>query len=159
MQQSADQTWADAVSSYLYCCLSRLADRNSEVCTWQVGADKIGHTFTRYALPFAWDFVEVMPWADSSGGFLQAVDWVAKVVSHTFAAGKASPAANAQRKSAIAQSFGDMDVIVTDPPYYDAIGYGVVMDFFAVWLKTHPSRGSRWCRRGCWSHLGPEVGC
>ncbi len=125
----------DAICGYLYCCLSRLADRNSEVCTWQVGADKIGHTFTRYALPFTWDFVEVMPWADSSGGFMQAVDWVAKVIDHTFQAGAYSPLSIVQQASAIRQSYRDFDLIVTDPPYYDAIGYGVVMDFFGVWLK------------------------
>ena len=27
------------------------------------------------------------------------------------------------------------DVIVTDPPYYDAIPYSDLMDFFYVWLK------------------------
>ncbi|HUY92172.1 MAG TPA: DUF1156 domain-containing protein, partial [Pirellulales bacterium] len=129
------EDWAEASSGYLYCCLSRLADRNSQVCRWQVGSNKIGNTFTRYALPFMWDFCEVMPWADSSGGFLQAVEWVAKVVTHNSLAVCESPGCAAENKSAIAQRHGGVDLIVTDPPYYDAIGYGVVMDFFAVWLK------------------------
>ena len=29
------------------------------------------------------------------------------------------------------------DVIVTDPPYYDAIPYSDLMDFFYVWFAAH----------------------
>ena len=126
---------SEAITGYLYCCVARLADRNSQVCRWQVGSNKIGNTFTRYALPFMWDFCEVMPWADSSGGFMQAVDWVAKVIEHVCQAGENSPMAKANQGSATMQTYSDLDLIVTDPPYYDAIGYGVVMDFFGVWLK------------------------
>ena len=34
---------------------------------------------------------------------------------------------------------GEYDVIITDPPYYDAIPYSDCMDFFHVWLRrsTH----------------------
>ncbi|GHT10297.1 hypothetical protein FACS1894170_02170 [Planctomycetales bacterium] len=30
---------------------------------------------------------------------------------------------------------GKYDLILTDPPYYDAIGYAALMDFFYVWLR------------------------
>ena len=33
---------------------------------------------------------------------------------------------------AVGQKF---DAIVTDPPYYDAIPYADLMDFFYVWLR------------------------
>src|ERR1700741_1039023 len=32
-------------------------------------------------------------------------------------------------------SSGDFEIVVTDPPYYDAIAYGDLMDFFHVWLR------------------------
>ena len=31
------------------------------------------------------------------------------------------------------------DVWFTDPPYYDAIPYADLSDFFLVWLKAHSS--------------------
>ena len=34
----------------------------------------------------------------------------------------------------------DVDLIVTDPPYYDAIPYSDLMDFFYVWLAPSASR-------------------
>ena len=30
---------------------------------------------------------------------------------------------------------GEFDAIITDPPYYDAIPYSDLMDFFYVWLR------------------------
>ena len=50
-------------------------------------------------------------------------------------------AGDAQRRRAIAASAirdtlaDEFDLIVTDPPYYDAIPYSDLMDFFYVWLR------------------------
>ena len=41
----------------------------------------------RYALPMVWDYCEVNPLADTTGGFLPAVEWVARVVRHLHDAG------------------------------------------------------------------------
>jgi len=38
-------------------------------------------------------------------------------------------------ESAINLNEQAIDFIITDPPYYDAIGYSVLMDFFYVWLR------------------------
>jgi adenine-specific DNA methylase len=127
--------WREAVAAFLAASLSRLADRNSQLCTWQSNAEKIGHTFTRFALPITWDFVELMPWADSSGGFLQAIEWVAQVVEHAAAATRSSPPALVTRQSATREARPGLDVVLTDPPYYDAIPYAGLMDFFYVWLR------------------------
>jgi hypothetical protein len=40
-----------------------------------------------------------------------------------------------QNQSAIQIALGDYDAVVTDPPYYDAIPYSDLMDFFYLWLK------------------------
>jgi adenine-specific DNA methylase len=133
-ERDGSPDWIEALTGYLYCAVARLADRNSQLCTWQVGADKIGHTFARFALPITWDFVEVMPWANASGGFGQATEWVAEVVTHVAEAGAGRPAPNVYCKSAI-HTFAPADVIVTDPPYYDAIPYSDLMDFFYIWLR------------------------
>lgn len=83
--------WAEAFGAYLAACVSRLVDRGSTVTTWQTNAEKLGHTFSRFALPMAWDFAELQPDCDSSGGFVQAVEWVAEVVEHGLLAGEHAP--------------------------------------------------------------------
>ena len=134
------EAWREAVVTSLTSTISRVADRGSTLATWQYDADKIGHTFARFALPMVWDFAESCPLADASGGFVQAVEWTAEVCEHLLAATHGAPAPAVLRRSAAepqAAADGDdgFDLICTDPPYYDAIPYSDLMDFFHVWLR------------------------
>ena len=127
--------WREATVAWLAPSISRLADRCSAVATWQNDSDKIGHAFARFALPMVWDFAESCPLADTTGGFIQAVEWIARVVEHAEAATHAAPAPRVERRSATEARTDRFDVVCTDPPYYDAIPYSDLMDFFHVWLR------------------------
>jgi len=127
--------WVQAVTSYVALCIDRLADRNSTISWWQTTAQKIGPTFTRWALPMAWDFCEISPWAEASGGYLQAIDWVAEVAEHLTKPMLAKSRAVVLKQSATQETDKRFDIVVTDPPYYDSIGYSVLMDFYYVWLR------------------------
>ena len=130
--------WREAIVATLALVIDRVADYSSSICSWHNGREVIGHTFVRFALPMVWDYVEVNPLADSSGNYLGALDWVARVIDHTSKAAKTAGVPFLQTGSAI-EITGEYDVIVTDPPYYDAIPYSDLMDFFHVWLRrsTH----------------------
>lgn len=126
----------EAVSAYLAIAVDRVADRNSMLGWWQTSAEKVGPTFTRWALPITWDFVEIQPSADISGGYTQAIEWVADVVAAHAREGVLQGSVDALQGSAIcAGTHRDVDVVLTDPPYYDAIAYSNLMDFYYVWLK------------------------
>ena len=128
--------WREAIIACLAPSISRLADRGSTLATWTNDRDTIRSTFARFALPIVWDFAESCPLADTSGGFIQAVEWIARVIEHLQRAAAGAPEAQALRRSAIeAPPSGKFDAIVTDPPYYDAIPYSDLMDFFHVWLR------------------------
>jgi putative DNA methylase len=130
-----DSLWTEAIVCALAICIDRLADRNSCLAWWQTSAQKVGPTFTRWALPMTWDFCEICPWADASGGYAQAVDWVAEVYEHLTQPAFAHSVADIKMMSATRPVGRDVDVIVTDPPYYDAIPYSDLMDFYYVWLR------------------------
>lgn len=127
--------WCEAISAYQASSFSRLLDRENVVCTWQSNAEQVNHAFARYVLPIAWDFAELNPLADSSGGYSQAVEWVARVLDHLLAASTDSADVTILAASAVAGAFEGFDAIITDPPYYDAIPYSDLMDFFHVWLR------------------------
>ena len=132
--------WRQAVVAMLTPTISRLADRGSTLATWTNDPEKVRSTFARFALPMVWDFVEACPLADTSGGFVQAVEWTAEACEHLLAATPDAPAPTVRRRSAAAAPVaadGDagFDLICTDPPYYDAIPYSDLMDFFHVWLR------------------------
>ena len=126
--------WREAVLATLTLVVDRLINYSSTICTWNKSADSPRHTFARFALPIAWDYIEVNPLSDSSGNFLSALDWIARFLDHALGTVQLAGPPNVQGTSAATVS-GDYDVILTDPPYYDAIGYSVLMDYFYVWLR------------------------
>ena len=130
------EEWQEAIGAYLGCALSKLTDYGSTICQWGNSRETIGHTFARFALPMVWDYCEGNPLSARTGGFAAMTEWVARYVARTESAVSAAPMPSIVRRSAIDfQGSGEFDVICTDPPYYDAIPYSDLMDFFHVWLR------------------------
>jgi putative DNA methylase len=134
LRTGVEKSRADAIATYLGLLIDRMADFNSTICRWESGYEKTQNTYARQALPMTWDYSEVNPFGGSSGDLLMHLDGVAKVIEHCAAAGKP---ASVVRGSAtdLPLEDGEFDAIVTDPPYYDNVGYSDVSDFFYVWLK------------------------
>src|SRR5690242_18875903 len=82
-----------------------------------------------------WDFAESNPINNSPGGFSSSVEWVSEVIDHALSAVSASPPTSCVKESAVKNVYTKYDAIVTDPPYYDAIPYSDLMDFFYVWIR------------------------
>jgi adenine-specific DNA methylase len=125
----------EAVMVYLASNTDKLIDRSSMQCIWIcTNAEKPSGSFGCFALPIIWDHVEIMPWSESAGGFLGNLEHVAEYLEHALlAATKTKPCV--LRASAIRSTNNAFDIIVTDPPYYDAIPYSDLMDFFYIWLR------------------------
>jgi putative DNA methylase len=119
--------------------ISRMANGSSSLCRWNPNptgfAEKIEATFSRQALPITWDFAETSPIAGTSGDWDGAVAWLAKAVT-SLRQGLAS-AGQATTADAVESplSSDSANVWFTDPPYYDAVPYADLSDFFFVWLK------------------------
>ena len=120
--------------------LSGVADRNVSLATRRPQADqeKVEHLFTRQALPMAWDFGEAVPLSHSTGSFDDRLDILVRTTSAmaehgaAFQGTSSTQAANATNHPLPDETAG---VWFTDPPYYDAIPYSDLSDFFLVWLK------------------------
>ncbi|MEW5869076.1 MAG: DUF1156 domain-containing protein [Chloroflexota bacterium] len=129
--------WIEAIEAYLSLSISRMADRLSTICHWSTGFEKIQNTFSRFALPISWDYSETNSIASSSGTYDGQVEWIAQVIEHCSDAYR-FPGTKGQmwRMSSATLDHPDLwDVIITDPPYYDAIPYSDLMDFFYIWLR------------------------
>ncbi len=127
--------WREALLAQLAPSVSRVADRGSSLTSWVGSRETIGHTFARFALPIVWDFAESCPLQDATGGFLQGVEWIARVAEHSAAGIATAPSPSVAQRSATDVLSDQFDVVCTDPPYYDAIPYSDLMDFFHVWLR------------------------
>jgi len=127
--------WPEAVPALLALAVDRLCDSGSALTHFQSKGEFIVNTFQRFALPMKWDFAEVNPLSGMTGSWTSALDWVTLATAHTTAVGHLAPAPACLNGSALGLSDGRYDAIVTDPPYYGAIAYSDLMDFFYVWLK------------------------
>ncbi|MGH7707439.1 MAG: DUF1156 domain-containing protein [Candidatus Dormibacteria bacterium] len=127
--------WIEAVGAYLAASIDRQADYSSANCIYASNAEFVAHTFSRYALPVLWDFAEVATTSNTSGCFSGAVEWVARCITALLAAADAASIPTVDLASATTTINTKVDVVLTDPPYYDAIPYSDLMDFFHVWLR------------------------
>jgi len=93
------------------------------------------NTFARFAIPMAWDIAESATLNEVGGSIFAQLEWIARYIETALDSTKMSPSPIITRQSATQSQEVLLDAIVTDPPYYDAIGYSVCMDFFYVWIK------------------------
>ena len=124
--------------------LGGVIDRNVSLATWRPQADqeKVEHLFARQALPMAWDFGEAFPLSSSTGSFGDRVNVVARAIAALPAIDRAS--GQVQPADAADHPLPDQSCSAwfTDPPYYDAVPYADLSDFFLVWLKRSLSNYS-----------------
>ena len=129
ISRGLDADYAKAVATYLGLGVDKLADYNSTLSRLDSSRESVGNTFTRQALPMVWDYCEVNPFSGSSGSLDRALEWIVTTLSPVGHSG------TVLQKQAGGSSPLVHSAIVTDPPYYDAINYADLSDFFYVWLK------------------------
>ena len=112
--------------------ISRFIDDNSSLTRW-MDRGTPAPTFTRHALPIVWDFCEIDPFDNASWSYAGSYEWVARCVESL----PPTRVGHVQAADAIEHPLPDdtAGVWFTDPPYYDAIPYADLSDFFLVWLK------------------------
>ena len=113
--------------------MSRLADYNSTVSTWKPSGEQVMQTYKRQAIAMTWDFPESNALGSSAVCWSKAVKYTADNLEIT-AYGDAKTG-HARQDDAARQSASEHQIVSTDPPYYDNIGYADLSDFFYVWLR------------------------
>jgi adenine-specific DNA methylase len=126
------EEFREAVQTCLAMALGRWVDYSSSLCMWAASGEFVCHTFGRQALPMVWDFAEVNPLAET--GWSGACDWVSRVLENVNDS-RLHPGV-VESASALHSPLpsDSADAIVTDPPYYAAIPYADLSDFFCSWL-------------------------
>jgi len=136
--KSLHTDWLNAVFAALALGVDRVADRMSVFCQPDPSPTQSGvmHTFARFSLSMVWDYIEAVPHSDASGGFRGSLEWIALAFTHFAAASARAPSSTVLHDSAAElREVAQYDVILTDPPYYQAISYADLSDYFYVWLR------------------------
>jgi len=130
-----DDLHIDAILSALGILFGRFVDYMSVLSLWEPGNGEVKHTFARYAFPITWDFAEANPLTQSNRFYSGGTEVACRVISNLIDAMDGAIEPKVMCQSVITGQFDKQNLILTDPPYYDAIPYSDLMDFFYVWQK------------------------
>lgn len=114
--------------------VSKIADYGNALCRWRASSECADALFGRQAIPMVWDFAEPCAMAGAAGSWESMTDRAAAAVQ---SAHVSSEAGHVQLADATKHTLPDeaCGVWFTDPPYYFAVPYADLSDFFFVWLK------------------------
>ncbi len=122
------------IKTYLAIWFDKILCRNTSVGVWHKLQETVEHPFGRQAIPMVFDYPEMNPFSSLSGaciGQLQSV--IDYILSENSFPAKFSNSASGDKSQFLHK---ELTAVVTDPPYYDAIAYADLSDFFYVWMKS-----------------------
>jgi adenine-specific DNA methylase len=127
---------AEAISAYLTVIFGKAIDYMSTECRWRDDHQKVVGTIAGYKLPMLLDFAEANPITGSDRIYTAAIRAVSDAVGFFMrVCSKAPDAPTLRCVSSLATELKQQDLCFTDPPYYDAIPYSDLMNFFRIWQK------------------------
>ena len=123
-----------AIRACLTLLIDKQADLGNALCAWEPVAQCPRHLFGRQAIGMVWDFAEGVATSNSSGSWINQVDRMEHILN---AIGTDWLHGTVLSSSATSHPLPNdsVQVFATDPPYYNAVPYADLSDFFYVWIK------------------------
>ena len=123
------------VVSYLGIMIDRIAQRQTSFGIWDISRENLQAIFGRQAISMMFDYPESNPFSNSGGGALNQLEWIVRFINEESKQVFYSICNHSSSGDVTQFKKGFINATVTDPPYYDAIAYADLSDFFYVWLK------------------------
>lgn len=134
IHQGYEEEFGKAIATYLSLGVTKIANRGSNLGVYHTGRETIESPISSGRLPMCWDFPETNPIGTGSGNWSDGLDWTIQTVKNLV---DISNTAILKRGAAQKMNLADssIDAVITDPPYFDAVPYADLSDYFYVWLK------------------------
>jgi adenine-specific DNA methylase len=127
-------SYEQGVAAYLGILINRAASRQTSFGIYHVKGEKVEHPFGRQAIPMVFDYPEASPFSEKSGGVAGQLRWIVKYIEEESNGFDSQVILSASGEKGQFES-KSLNAVITDPPYYDAIAYADLSDFFYVWFK------------------------
>ena len=134
-QQLQPNDYNKALLTFLAIWIDRLALVNTSLGRWDVTRENIANIFSRQAIAMVLDYPESNPFCGRTGSAINQLEWVLRYIEAESGSPFAASFTNASSGEVTQFAPKSITAVVTDPPYYDAIAYADISDFFYVWLK------------------------
>ena len=133
--------------------LDRIFNRNSLMCLWDSGTNRVAQSFSTHDFSFKWSYAEMavacqglgIEWSLKESG--KAMKELIEMTGHEESLNqltdvrevgtRAEPSEVINGEAQFIPQLDDasIDCIVFDPPYHGNVAYAELSDFFYVWLK------------------------
>lgn len=132
---NVDKLYQEALMIYMAIFIDKIAAMMTSFGLWKNNLEAIVTPFGRQAIPMVFDYPEVQVFSTSTGSAHNQIDWMIRYIESESANNIYGFCKNASsgEKSQFPEKY--IDSTVTDPPYFDAIAYADLSDFFYLWLK------------------------
>ncbi|HEX5718483.1 MAG TPA: DUF1156 domain-containing protein [Thermoanaerobaculia bacterium] len=135
LDSKGEPAFSEACRTLLALIVSKEADFNNSLCRWKPDAECPVQMMARQAIPMLWDFAEAVSTSESSGSWSSMVERTAQsIISAVLLREDTGQAIQASATEHVLPS-DSANAFITDPPYYDAVPYAYLSDFFYVWLR------------------------
>jgi putative DNA methylase len=126
--------WASAVTVVLGLVVGKMAQYGSSqaMIVPYTTSTRFNSAFARNDLPMTWDFYEANFFGNVGGTWLQLVTTACRALPLAPRSGALGTTARLDAREAVMQQPG---LVATDPPYFDAIGYADLSDYFYLWHR------------------------
>ncbi len=124
-----------AVLAYLALWIDRISMINNSFGRWHISGEKLEHPFSRQAIAMTFDYPEANPFSGVTGSAANQLEWLTRYILDESETLFTVHCQNASSGDVHQFAHKYINAVVTDPPYYDAIPYADLSDFFYGWLK------------------------
>lgn len=133
--KSDTNDYSKAVFTYLGILVDRAAMNMTAFGMWELSRENLKTPFARQAIPMIFDFPEGNPFCNSTGSPSTQIKYMIKFILSESVQPFITYLINASSGEKSQFNKKHLTAVITDPPYYDAIAYADLSDFFYVWLK------------------------
>lgn len=123
------------VKTYIALWFDRVLAYSTSYSRWISQNEQLTSLFGRQAISMIYDYPELNILAESTSGALNQLDWILRYLESESHSPFCSIVKNASSGDKTQFEEKSLTAVVTDPPYYNAIAYADISDFFYMWLK------------------------
>jgi adenine-specific DNA methylase len=135
LNEKFETEYVEAVITYLALFIDRIAMRYTKFNTWHLQQDTIEKIMGRQSISMVFDYPEMNPFGDFTSAAKSQIDQIINYINEEGKNFNYSICNHASSGDKAQFSEKQITAVITDPPYYDAIAYADLSDFFYVWLK------------------------
>lgn len=130
-----DLEYEKAIRTYLSMFLNRICMRYTKFNTWHIQQDTVEKIMGRQSISMVFDYPETNLFSDFTSAAAKQISQITSYIKEESKFPFSGVFNNAASGDINQFKKNEVNIVVTDPPYYDAIAYADISDFFYVWMK------------------------